>query len=279
MTLILTELSQLGIIMVVENAITLCCYQPTGTFRDRSFKGLKKNFEIPKINAGLSFWGWATVAPFDDIKEGQLFDWWLENFLYIHRDDYHSISELAEILEAELRTVIPPLTDEELAENPNGSGGIHLAGYILYEGNYVPSFWHIHNGYSQVLGQEGGDPHTVNANHDCPPARTIELINEKKVYLTTNGEIEVFNGLFSILNEFIIDKFSTAGYLTPMPVIRARADFYKAQIKFLSNLYHVSGEVIEYGKRLAVLDFPESISDEVTLLLIEENRITHQSTS
>lgn len=279
MTLILTELSILWILMVVENALTIPCYEPTGTFRDRSFKGLKKNFEIPKINAGLSYWGWATVAPYNDIKEGQLFDWWLEHFLYRNRDNYNSISELAQLLETELRDLIPVLSKEELAMFPNGSGGIHLTGYENHGSHNVPTFWHIHNGFSQALGIGAVDPTIVNANHDCPPEKTIKLFEERRVYLTTNGEIEVFNSLFSSLNKFIKEQFSEAGYHTPMPVIRARADYYKAQVKLLSRLYHVSGEIKEHGERLAILDFPESISDEVSILIIENDRITHQSTS
>ena len=105
MTLILTELTKYGIVMVADNAITITCSAPDGTIKERSFKGLTKLFPIEKIQAGLSYWGWSTVKPFQKIQKGILFDWWINAFLIENNDEYSSLEELALLLEKELRKV------------------------------------------------------------------------------------------------------------------------------------------------------------------------------
>jgi len=137
--------------MVADNAITISCSEPDGTVQDRSFKGLRKLVPISKIQAGLSYWGWANFPPDDNISQDILVDRWIQNLLITKNDEFNSIDELAQLLERELRKVVPTLSSQELENTPLGTGGIHLVGYVEYEGKLRPSFWHIHNGLSQSL--------------------------------------------------------------------------------------------------------------------------------
>lgn len=148
-TLIITELSSFGIIMVGETAETVDCLAPDHTATERAFAGLIKIVPVPSLRAGLSYWGWAKIPPQED-KTGIFLDWWLQNLISQRMREYNSIEGLAKLLEKELRIVIPKMTDEELEESHWGNGGIHLAGFVTTNGNDLPCFWSIHNGFSHI---------------------------------------------------------------------------------------------------------------------------------
>jgi len=274
MTLIISELSPLGIVMVADNAITFDCYAPNGTFKGRSFKGLTKLLPVAKIQAGLSYWGWANVCPYGDINKGIPFDWWLSNFLMVNDDKFDNLEDLANLLETELRKIIP-----KIDENPLSYGGIHLAGFSQYKGNLIPDFWHIHNGASQALSAKQIDSLIVNANHDCPVKKTVEFFSKGMFYMTRNGELEIFIPLFDSLNEYIREEFHKYDFITPIPNVLARADYYKSQLQLLSTLYQISGK-IEHTKTSSVIyEVPVSVSNEVTILTISKGRINNYFTS
>ena len=275
MTLIITELHRFGyergIVMAADTAQTVESKASNGVIEDRAFFGLTKLLPVPvpKLNAGLSYWGWARMPP--SSNSGVWMDWWLKHFLVSKMGDYNSISELAELLEKELRKLVPPLTDEEIkiGEGEN-SGGIHLAGFITEGKEAVPCFWHIHNGLSQVLPKKKIDPHIVNANYDCPPEKYLEHEREGKGYQTTNGDYEPYARFFrKYLSTYLRELNSEMGYVIPIPAIDFAADFLRTQIKFISGLYAVGG-IVDRGsiKRLT-----RGIGGNVTTLAITKDGI------
>ena len=66
LTLIITELSRLGIVMVGDTARTVDSVTPSGKIQDRAFYGLIKVLPVQKLQAGLAYWGWAKMPPDDD---------------------------------------------------------------------------------------------------------------------------------------------------------------------------------------------------------------------
>ena len=272
MTLIITELHSFGpergIAMASDTAITEECKAVDGLIEDRAFFGLTKLLPVQKLNAGVSYWGWTKMSP--SSKSGVWMDWWLKNFLVTKKGDYNSLSELATLLEQELRKLVPPIKDDELTINKGiGNGGIHLAGFVDFKGHKVPSFWHIHNGISQVLDDKI-DPHTVNANNDCPPQKYLEFESKGIGYQTRNGDYETYACFFEEhLIAFCRDLYSKEGYIVPIPSIDFSAEFLRTQIKFISGIYGVAG-IKDRGtiKRLA-----RGIGGNVTTLTIKENGI------
>ena len=264
MTLIITELSRLGIIMVGETAQTVTSMAPNHTVQDRSFFGLVKVIPVPKLQAGLSYWGWAKVPP-DDQEHETWLDWWLQDLIQRRATEYDTIEDLANLLETQLRLVIPRMTEPELTECPDGNIGVHLAGFIETDGNRLPCFWHIHNGRSQRLPDKQLDPHIINANYDIPSQRY-----DTGTAITRNGDIEAYIRFFDgHLQEYITEVQQEMGIIIPYPTLGSRAEFWSAQIKFISALYEASGYIGREGLSRMI----KGIGDQVTTLTINESGI------
>jgi hypothetical protein len=262
MTLIITELSSLGIIMVGETAQTVDCLAPDHTTQERSFVGLVKVIPVPELRAGLSYWGWAKIPP-QEGRNGIFMDWWLQNIVSRRASEFNSIEALAKLLEKELRDIIPRMTDEELKAFHWGNGGIHLAGFVETNGNDLPCFWSIHNGFSHSNSKL--DPHIVNACYDVHPAKF-----DTGTAIFRNGDIEAYSQFFdSHLAKYLEEVHATFGIVMPYPDLTSRAEFWAAQIKFISALYEASGYV---GKK-GLSRMTKVIGDQVTTLTITEKGI------
>jgi hypothetical protein len=225
---------------------------------------------VRKLQAGISYWGWAKMPP--SSKNGVWMDWWLKQFLVKNINNYNSISELAELLENELRKLVPRLSDQELgiAEGEN-SGGIHIAGFINEGNAKFPCFWHIHNGISQALPEKKIDPHIVNANYDCPPQKYLKYERQGlRAYQTTNGDIEPYARFFrKYLSNYLVELNKEMGYVIPIPHIDFEANFLRVQVKFISGLYAVGG----YRSEGTIKRLPRGIGGNVTTLTITEDGI------
>jgi len=245
-----------------------------GLIEDRAFFGLIKLLPITKLQAGISYWGWAKMPP---TKNGVWMDWWLKHFLVKNRNNFSSLSELAGLLEKELRKLVPPLSDQEL-EITDGSvgGGVHLAQFIDEGQKRIPCFWHIHNGKCTALPEKKIDPHVVNANYDCPPKKYLELESQGLIrYQTTNGDIKPYARFFrKYLKNYLNELNKEMGIIIPIPNIGFEANFLRAQIKFISGLYAVGG----YKSKGTIKQLPRGISENVTTLTITEDGIQSYQT-
>lgn len=258
--------------MAADTAQTVGSVNVRGQIEDRAFFGLTKLLPIPKLNAGLSYWGWAKMPPTS--KNGVWMDWWLRKFLVDKRNHYDSISDLARLLEKELQKLVPPLSNSELDAVPYGgielAGGIHLAGFVEENSKKLPCFWHVHNGLSQALPHKKLDPHIVNANYDCPPQRYLEVEKNGATYVTTNGDIEAYARFFrKYLTAYLVELSKEMGIFIPLPTMDFRADFWRAQIRFISELYAIAGIRDEISLRKMV----RGIGGDVTTLTITEEGI------
>jgi len=179
-TLILTEFSHYGIAMATDSALTRTVLKPDGTVGDKDYYGARKLFVVPKLNAGISCWGWGEIpergASWEEGQRKFMTELWLPFFLETNKANYNTISELAMLLEKELRQRLPKI---DVNENELGDAGIHLAGFERINGRLDPTFWHIHNGISQQLPQKELDPEIVNANNDIPTELGRKIIEQK----------------------------------------------------------------------------------------------------
>lgn len=274
LTLIITELSRFGIAMAADTAETVTSVNVGGSIEDRAFFGLTKLLPIQKLQAGISYWGWATMPPSSD--KGVWMDWWLRVFLTKNTNNYNTIEELAKLLEKELRKIVPPLNENELQLMPWGSGGVHLAGFADEEGKKASCFWHIHNGMSQALPEKKLDPCIVNANYDCPPQKFLKFARLGAIYSTTNGDIEVYARFFrKYLTNYLRELRKEMKIVVPLPRIGFRAEFLRAQIRFISELYATGGSKQENGTLHRMV---RGIGGEVTTLTITEDGIQNYQT-
>jgi len=268
LTLIITELSNYGIAMAADTAETESCVNERGLIEDRAFFGLTKLLPIRKLQAGISYWGWARMPP--DSRDGCWMDWWLKDFLVRTQNSYDTIGDLANLLEIELRTRIPRLSKDDLEIGSINIGGIHLAGFVDEAGKKTPCFWHIHNGVSQALPSKKLDPYIVNANYDCPPQKFLKVQQSSYAYHTVNGDIEAF-ARFSrkYFAKYRLELAKEMDIVVPLPKINFRAEFLRAQIRFISELYAIAG-IREKG---ALKQMVRGIGGEVTTLTITEKGI------
>ena len=151
----------------------------------------------------------------------------------------------------------------DITNNDNrwGTIGFHLAGFVEYEGKQVPTFYHIHNGRSQVLEERKIeiDGSIVNANHDMPPSEIKKIINQGGYYITRNGDINIYATIFDILQDF----FNNLRRDTPIRIpystnIEDRAEWLKFQIKMISGLYELSNIGPTIGGNISALTITEN---------------------
>lgn len=246
-TLIITELSEYGIAMAADTAVTLF-FSPTGKRRyAKVYRGAVKLVPVPKLNAGVSYWGLAQVG-------GVHTDDWLKNLFRRNRGQYASLKDLATLLQAELRKVVHSIN---LSKYPYGTIGMHLAGFVDTPNGSLPAFYHIHNGPSQMFPSV--NPRVINANFDRPPQKYPHGM----FYRTRNGDFRLYAVVFQALEtlfkglgqQFVIPD-PNALHVSPL---RARAEYLRFHIKTMAKIYEMSNVPV-----------PGSIGEEVTTLTISD---------
>jgi hypothetical protein len=136
MTLILTELSSVGIAMAADSAISY--FEPNGNIQHVDHKGWKKLLWVSRIGAGVSYWGFVGKVT------SQRFDEWLDYRIRSH--NYHDLRSLADFLAEELNT---KCRNQPL--EPNVCVGIHVAGFLPWSDGVIrPTFFHVHNGHGHI---------------------------------------------------------------------------------------------------------------------------------
>jgi hypothetical protein len=246
MTLVLTEISQYGIAMAADSAVTY------GTDVKRSLTGVQKLLPIKKIKAGISCWGEGKIDDTDT-------DIWLYDFIGSNKRQYNSIDEFAILLRDELRRYIGQINPRR-NDSRWGTIGFHLAGFVDYNGKQVPSFYHIHNGRSQILESRGIriNSRIVNANHDMPPSRINSILSHGGRYITRNGDIYIYATILEMLQGF----FNRLKRETPIRIpyatnIEDRVEWLKYQINIISGLYEISNIGPTIGGNISTLAITE----------------------
>ncbi len=135
MTLVITEVSNVGIVMAADSAITKL---RGNKIVEIDQQGWRKLLEVPSIKAGISYWG--MIGSVTSIR----FDQWLERVIV--SDNYSDLSSFADHLVKSLNKAChnKPLTDTR-------GLGVHVAGYAKWEdGKRRPFFYHVHNGHGAM---------------------------------------------------------------------------------------------------------------------------------
>ncbi|HVU17386.1 MAG TPA: hypothetical protein VHD32_10695 [Candidatus Didemnitutus sp.] len=273
MTLILTEVSAAGIAMAADSAISY--FNPNGTISRVDHKGWRKVLWVPRIRAGVSYWGFIGQVT------RQRFDEWLEE--RIRRLQYQDLLGLAQFLADELNTKCgnQPL-------GPNQCVGIHVAGYHPWaDGVRRPTFYHVHNGHGHIQwaggvpvpaldlqGQPSArllptnhswvwDPRKLFAVHyDYPGAPATHAAKlapfNARGYLTRNGDIGHYILIGEALRNVCTSVNAVPGLRIPSDPTRIgpRLGFLKMEIETAAAFYKCStmsrvigGKVLTLGIR------------------------------
>jgi hypothetical protein len=191
MTLILTELSRVGIAMAADSAISQ--YRGDGSLKylDRDWVKLLK---VPRIQAAVSYWGYIGKVT------NQNFAAWLQ--ARIDSRSYTDLSSFADFLALELNSACrnKPLSANECV-------GLHVAGYAPWQdGGVRPVFYHVHNGHGTtevtIENTENGQTRLIpkwigesrklfEKHQDFPDLNDLDrsrAILANGYYLTRNGD-------------------------------------------------------------------------------------------
>jgi hypothetical protein len=261
MTLILTELSQAGIAMAADSAISALI---KGKIVTKDQKQWKKLLGVPRVKGGISYWGdigLITKLPFDE---------WLER--RIKRGTYTDLPSFADYLAVEMNREVgnKPLRNDHQV-------GVHVAGFQTWsDGVSRPTFYHIHNGHSHVVFEKTVDavgdgqnvplsprwvvePRELFTRHDdfSPQSGNRDALIPG--YLTTNGDYATFHIIFAHLKALIADLNMVSGFSIPAGELNAlgpRVGFLKTLIEITISLLrcstaqrHIGGKVLTLGIR------------------------------
>lgn len=245
MTLVLTELSEAGIAMAADSAITQV---RNGRIVSTDSEGWDKLIRVPRITAAASYWG----------HVGQVthrFDLWLREV--IRSSDYSDLASFADVLADALNAACG---GEPLDEGQDT--GIHVAGYAEWEdGEPRPYFFHVHNGHGTTRIQEKqdhkgrlievraewvSDPRKLFEKHQDFPKRS-ESIEEnvqrlKGGYTTRNGDYllyaVIWRGLTGALN--YINLMPDASIPRDPTSVASRKGFLHVVLETMIRLYGCS---------------------------------------
>jgi len=233
MTLIITELSEFGIAMVADSAVTVEEKTPSGDTIHRVLSGVQKLQVIPYLSAGISMWGLGAItAPVGSVST----DVWIADFIQRHTDIL-SIDGFANELARELQQVVG---------NVKTPMGFHLAGYVEHHGKRLPTFYHVRN----VDGTyRHYDYHDFIPGQDFPPRD----MKKGKVYRTRNGDYGPYAALAGAVERVLPGISSSIGISIPYPSLQGRVAYLAAWLKFVSDLYASSGMLRTIGGSIASL--------------------------
>jgi hypothetical protein len=233
MTLIITELSKFGIVMVADSAVTLTEILPNGNQFSHVLNGAQKLQAIPYLKAGISVWGLGNIPT----QNGNLStDVWINDFTERH-SQIVTLSEFADCLVQEL---------QESVGDYQSPVGFHLAGFVNIENQNLPTFYHVRNVDGTFAHY---DFHEFIVGQDYPP----RALAENEMYITRNGDYGTYAVLATAVQRALPIIQNGIGINIPHPSLQGRIAYHSAWIKFVSELYASSGLLRTIGGNISAL--------------------------
>ena len=221
MTLIITELSEFGIAMVADSAVTIEEKTPSGDSIPRVLNGAQKLQVVPYLGAGISMWGIGTIrTPLWPIST----DVWIVDFIQRHAH-VTSIDEFANELARKLQNDVGNIKEPM---------GFHLAGYVEQYGKRMPTFYHVRNVDGTYLHYEY---HDFIPGQDFPPRE----MKKDELCRTRNGDYGPYATLAWGVETVLPTIRKSVGISIPYPSLQGRIAYLTAWLRFVSDLYASSG--------------------------------------
>ncbi len=233
MTLIITEISEFGIAMVADSAVTFNEQLPSGETFPRVLNGAVKLQRIPYLHAGISIWGLGSINLDDNHLSTDI---WLAIFIQEH-SHIQTIDEFANALTEELQITLG---------NIQIPLGFHLAGYVENEEQNLPTFYHIRN----VDGTfQHYDYHEFISGQDFPP----QTLPANQMYITRNGDYGPYVILANTVHDALPTIKNAVNFDIPSQSLQGRLAYHVAWVRFVSDLYASSGLLRTIGGNIISL--------------------------
>ena len=229
MTLVVSDVSKYGIVMVGDSAIT----RRSGTGVSVTSDAVKVQYSA-EANIGFAMWGRANVGL-------TRMDFWLRDFIANEIQTGNTIEDVGQRLTIAL--------NKDIAAGggvtPSDIRGIHIAGYR----DDKPVLFHIHGSAPLVF------------HHDYPDDQNVTP-DDFMLILKNGGEAHLRNGLhthFAILYEssrvFAGGLKAALSVDFPQPTLRGRLDYYKILVRFVADTLLATGQHPGVNQQLSAIAF------------------------
>jgi hypothetical protein len=234
MTLVITELSELGIAMVADSAVTCEEKVPSGRTVSRVLNGVQKLQPVTYLSAGVSVWGLGELPTSTGSVSTDL---WLFDFIQQHRA-ISSLDDFANTLVTEL---------QQVAGQAREPLGIHLAGYVPVDGDNLPTFYHVRN--------NDGDYRSGYQIHGFVPGHFRPQALHGRVHRTRNGDYGAYANLSAAVEYALarIEEDPALNLTVPSPTLQGRMAYLAAWLRFVSDLYASSNLLRTIGGDISAL--------------------------
>ncbi len=244
MTLVVSEISRHGILMVGDSAVG---YGPRGA---RVVKGgASKVFYSGIANIGFAIWGNATVG-------GRQIDIWMDEFLNSIKDN-EEMEIVGQRLVTNLRTELLQENRpwDELVFGINGTGCR----------NGLPRLWHIHCGHPHEVPHEPRLYHDYPEDHGWGDMQFTLLLNAPpppQPHLRfpphlRNGYIPHYGLLFEGMMGYATGLRQHIGVNFPQETLEGRLAFHKILVRFVADVLVAAGEDPDVNDQLSCVAFTE----------------------
>ena len=243
MTLVLSEVSKFGIVMVGDSAITTTHEEndrlPSGDHvPPYSRFGAQKVKQVPNLPIGISFYGMGRIAKIPT-------DLWMDDF-FAHKVQQNST--LGEIC----NTLIENVNEAFFMNMQNDLGGFHV-GAILHPGTdqAYPVLYNIFREDRQ---------HPFRLQKDNPDGRglTIEqyrqALNNGTAFYLRNGMHEAFSAVQNNIIDSIYQLVGRHDIQIPYPPgLAAHEKFNRLQVALMCDLISMSSKTASVGRPISSL--------------------------
>lgn len=244
MTLVVSEISKHGVVMVGDSAIT---YSNAGIAVGVG-EGAAKVQYSDMANIGFAIWGNAVV-------QGQQLDGWLKDFIDSTIKNNEDLESVGQRLAAQLRSEL----EKEHKPWDELVFGIHLAGYK----NDLPRLWHIH------CGHHNEPPHEPRLYHDYPEDHNWTESYYRGLFFPPRGGGTAYahlrNGytphyalLFNSMDNYVNDLRQSMGINLPVDSLEGRLNFHKLLVRFVAGALVAAGEHPGVNDTLSSISFTHS---------------------
>lgn len=237
MTLVVTDISRYGIIVVGDSAVT----ERKNNTSSISSNAAKVQY-CEKTNTGFAMWGNAGVGLLR-------MDHWLSAFIDTEIKKSDRVQDIGDKL---TKTLNNELIKSNLGWK-NLVRGIHLSGYR----DGLPVLFHIHTGHPTELAHELRLYKDYPDNKNWSELHYQYLLNHGFVHLR-NGYHPIFGPLFDRILEYSGDLRSNFNIRFPQRNIKGRFEFYKLLVKFVAGTLVASGEFPAVNNELSSIAFNEN---------------------
>ncbi|MBI5602793.1 MAG: hypothetical protein HY879_05505 [Deltaproteobacteria bacterium] len=251
MTLVVSEISRHGVVMIGDSAIT---YSDAYGSPVDAIEGAAKVQYSEKANIGFAIWG-------NGIIQGQQIDAWLKDFIDSSIVENEELESVGQRLTARLRIEL----EKENRPWYQLVFGIHLAGYK----EDLPRLWHIH------CGHHNETPHEPRLYHDYPEDQKWPEDYYRALFFPPGSEatakVHLRNGytphyalLFKSIDEYVNNLRENLGIDLPRNSLEGQLHFHKLLVRFVAGALVAAGEHPGVNDKLSSISFNRSglISDD-----------------